>query len=71
MPAKEAGHPHLLLDRASVAQPVDSNETAAFHANRCFSFKATASAPRGAALYEIIERLLRFDPLPYDPALDT
>jgi hypothetical protein len=37
----------------------------------CFSSKATASAPRGAALYEIIERLLRFDPLPYDPALDT
>ena len=36
-----------------------------------FSSKATASAQRGAALYEIIERLLRFDPLPYDPALDT
>lgn len=36
-----------------------------------FSSKATACAPRDAALYEIIERLLRFDPLPYDPALDT
>jgi hypothetical protein len=39
--------------------------------DRRFSSKATASAPRGAALYEIIERLLRFDPLPYDPALYT
>jgi hypothetical protein len=38
--------------------------------DRRFSSKATASAPRGAAL-QIIERLLRFDPLPYDPALDT
>jgi hypothetical protein len=38
---------------------------------RRFSSNATASAPRGAALYEIIERLLRLDPLPYDPALDT
>ena len=32
--------------------------------HRRFSSKATASAPRGAALYEIVERLLRFDPLP-------
>ena len=56
-----------LSDRdLSLVEPFSLSRT-----DYCFSSKATASAQRGAALYEIIERLLRFDPLPYDPALDT
>lgn len=51
---------------------MSKTSASAFHAKRIAAFRPKHRVrARESALSEIIERLLRFDPLPYDPAPDS